>query len=103
MLNLIVKALPGMRTVPEFRLMFSDTVGGRPIAEWRITGTEPLRSFLVGKLGEESASVSRLCAELEANRGTSFLENLRLEPGELKLVLRALEDEQRAAEAAATK
>jgi hypothetical protein len=99
--NLIIKKMPGLRAIDEFRCLFVDSPGARPSFERRITGGE-LREFLTTKLGEDPAIVGRCLGQLSTElSGVSFIEGLRLDSGEIKILLRGIEAEEAAAAAEA--
>ena len=76
--------------------------GSRPSFEKRIVGGENLREFLTTKLGEDPTVVGRCLGQLSTElSGTTFIEGLRLDSGEVKILLRGIEEEERQAAAEA--
>jgi len=92
-----IKSMSGLeRWIPEYRLLFHKDAGERPIEFPRIHGSDQLREFLADKLGQPSATVDRLLAELETTHGaTACIRNLPFDAVELKAIARELEAEQR--------
>jgi hypothetical protein len=100
-MNLIIRSMPGLeRKIAEYRLLFSQNPGERPIELPRIQGGEQLREFLADQLGQPSATITRVFADLEASHGaTTYIANVPLDSREINAILRAMEAEQAEAEA----
>jgi hypothetical protein len=94
-MNLTIREMPGARTVPQYRLMFSEAPGARPLEFPRIDGIEPLEKFIVGRLGEPEKVAQRVIADFEDRRGgTTYIENVLFDAAGLQELLREIEAEE---------